>query len=820
MGYIMKHWAESWLFQQPGKIVGLLALAVMLCVNGSQIEAATINGLHLLSDRDGQRLNIAMDEAAEYQVFNLEGPRRLVLNFPHALMAKGISEVAGDGAVTAVVPQQDSSGVRVEIALAKGAKYEIAEKGNDLLISFTSEMKAGARSEGALLQDISVNDKGSVTELVLRGERMDANHNALVTNDGKTLVLDFWGGSSKLPKEYYTYTALRLNDVTIGSAEGRLRLVLSLRTGAGSNHQIDADANSMVIRFGNIEPKKSVAGLTVDAVDFQPDDRIAHLVVRTNEANPIINLQEEDGKIILDLKNATLASGQERSQDLSAFPGPVKQIDSYGMNKDVRIVARLRQKAMVSSYQSGNVLTVTMKPQDMVAVSESDEAAVRDEKVYSGQKVSFSYKDIDIRNALQLIAEMSDFNIIMSDDVSGVLTMRLVDVPWDQALDLILQARGLGKEQSGNVIRIAPLSVLKSDSDSRKAAKASAEDVAPLDTEFITLGYASVNDVKTILQGGSVKSEVAGGDVTSKDVVENSAGSGELKLLSSRGSILLDERSNTMIITDTRERLNNIKRLVAVIDKPTQQVLIEARIVEATDSFARDLGIRWGGQWNTTSAGGFTHNVGVGTPAATGNVVDLGAAVGAGAGGAIGYSLGTIGGALNLNLELSAAEQIGDIKVVSSPRVFTSNLQEALIEQDRQIPFQSSTFSGGVTTITTTLVSAKLALKVTPQITADKRIIMQLVVNKDTPIDNPIAGGAPSIDKKQVVTKLLVQNGETVVLGGIYSQTTSDTVNGVPGLMDIPLIGHFFKRKQKSDNRNELLIFITPTIIGDEVSVQ
>lgn len=818
MGYIMKHWAESRLFQQPGKIVGLLALAVMLCVNGSQIEAATINGLHLLSDRDGQRLNIAMDEAAEYQVFNLEGPRRLVLNFPHALMAKGISEVAGDGAVTAVVPQQDSSGVRVEIALAKGAKYEIAEKGNDLLISFTSEMKAGARSEGALLQDISVNDKGSVTELVLRGERMDANHNALVTNDGKTLVLDFWGGSSKLPKEYYTYTALRLNDVTIGSAEGRLRLVLSLRTGAGSNHQIDADANSMVIRFGNIEPKKSVAGLTVDAVDFQPDDRIAHLVVRTNEANPIINLQEEDGKIILDLKNATLASGQERSQDLSAFPGPVKQIDSYGMNKDVRIVARLRQKAVISSYQSGNVLTVTMKPQDMVAVAEADDAVVRDEKMYSGQKVSFSYKDIDIRNALQLIAEMSDFNIIMSDDVSGVLTMRLVDVPWDQALDLILQARGLGKEQSGNVIRIAPLGVLKSDSDSRKAARASAEEVAPLETEFITLGYASVNDVQTILQGGSVKATAATEEVTA-GAGASSSGGRELKLLSNRGSILLDERSNTMIITDTRERLNNIKRLVAVIDKPTQQVLIEARIVEATDSFARDLGIKWGGQYNTTGKGA-THTItGAGAQGGT-NIVDLGALVQAGAGGAIGYSLGTLGGALNLNLELSAAEQVGDIKVVSSPRVFTSNLQEALIEQDRQIPFQSSTFSGGVTTITTTLVSAKLALKVTPQITADKRIIMQLVVNKDTPIDNPVVGGAPSIDKKQVVTKLLVQNGETVVLGGIYSQTTSDTVNGVPGLMDIPLIGHFFKRKQKSDNRNELLIFITPTIIGDEVSVQ
>lgn len=199
--------------------------------------------------------------------------------------------------------------------------------------------------------------------------------------------------------------------------------------------------------------------------------------------------------------------------------------------------------------------------------------------------------------------------------------------------------------------------------------------------------------------------------------------------------------------------------------------------------------------------------------------MDLGAAVGAGAGGAIGYSLGTLSGALNLNLELSAAETEGEIKVVSSPRVFTSNLQEALIEEDKQIPFRQTTFAGGVATTATVLQSAKLTLKVTPQITADKRIIMQLVVNKDTPIDNPIPGGDPTIDKKTVVTKLLVKNGETVVLGGIYTQTTSDQIDGIPGLMNIPIIGYLFRHKQKKNDRNELLIFITPTIVGDDIQV-
>jgi type IV pilus assembly protein PilQ len=442
----------------------------------------------------------------------------------------------------------------------------------------------------------------------------------------------------------------------------------------------------------------------------------------------------------------------------------------------------------------------------------------RDEKVYFGQKVSFNYKDIDIRNALKLIAEMSDVNIIMSDDVTGLLTMRLVDVPWDQALDLILASKGLGKEYTGNVMRIAPLGVLKEDADARKAARKSTEEIALLETEFIQLGYASVNDVSTILKGESVAQDsaaqsAAGGGADSSSQTGGIGAEGGLKLLSERGSILLDERSNTMIITDTRERLNNIRRLIKVIDKPMQQVLIEARIVEASDTFSRDLGVKWGGTAINTH-GPYTSTF-QGRALGT-NVVDLGATVGAGAGGAIGYTLGKLGGNLNLNLELSAAETEGKIKVVSSPRVFTSNLQEALIEEDRQIPFAQTTFAGGVTTTSTILISAKLTLRVTPQVTADQRIIMELKVNKDTPIANPREGGDPTIDKKTVETRLLVKNGETVVLGGIYSQTLSDQISGVPVLKDIPLIGNLFKRKQKTDNRNELLIFITPTIVTDE----
>ncbi|MDQ6999752.1 MAG: AMIN domain-containing protein, partial [Mariprofundus sp.] len=447
----MNNWFARW--RCIGRFVpGMVVVITLVCSYALPAMAASIESLKLLSDGAGQSLRIGMDEFVEYQVFNLEGPKRLVLSFPATSLSDGIRPVQGDGGVLNVVPSQDSDGVRIEIGLTAGTKYEITEKGKDLLVLFTTESSqqatANANANGAVLQDIEVRDKGPVTELILRGRHLDVNHNALVTNEGKTMVLDFWGGKSKLPKEHYTFTSPRLNDVAIGVAEGRIRLVVSLRSGIGDTHQIDTSTNEMIVRFGQVKQAAHTGTIIVESVDFQPDDRIAHLVVRTDRADPVINLKEEDGKIVLDLKHARLADGQERTQDVRAFPGPVKQIDSYGVHKNVRIVARLRQKSVVTSYQVGNVLTVTMKPADMIAMQGGDGTA-REEKIYTGQKVSFEYKDIDIRNALKLIAEMSDLNIIMSDDVTGVLTMRLVDVPWDQALDLILSAKGLGKEKNG-----------------------------------------------------------------------------------------------------------------------------------------------------------------------------------------------------------------------------------------------------------------------------------------------------------------------------------------------------------------------------------
>jgi type IV pilus assembly protein PilQ len=795
------------------KLATAIAFAMVLSLFGTQAVAATIGSLNLLSDESGQSLSVGLDAPADYQVFDLEGPSRLVLSFPGAVLAEGINPVQGTGSVDKVFPTQDSDGVRLVIGLSQGVKYNITEQGNNLLVSFTSQAESMAKGKGAELADIQVRDQNGSTELILRGNRLDANYNALVTNQGKTMVLDFWGGESKLPKEYFSYTTRRVNAVTLGSAKGRLRLVVSLMPGAGDNHQILADVNQMIIRFGKAAAKAQTGSLLVEAVDFQPDERVAHLVIRTNDTNPSINLHEKDGNVIIDLKNAQLAEGQERSQDVRAFSGPVKQVDSYASNKDVRIVARLRQKAMVSSYQTGNVLTVTLKPEDMVSTQSGEEAA-RVGKTFSGQKVTFKYKDIDIRNALQLIAEMSELNIILSDDVEGKLTMRLIDVPWDQALDVILTSHGLAKEQMGNVIRIVPLEKMQIEQQARLQIQRGQEKLEPLISEHITLNFAVAETVASMLQGSQSTPEdsQAGASATTTGEVAAST----TTLLSKRGSVYADARTNTLIIVDTQNSVKNIKRLVESLDKPVQQVLIEARIVEATDNFTRDFGIRWGGRVSKTGGTGmnFPSTVAIGSAAGAtptgsrGFVVDLPAAGAALSGGAMGVSLGSLSGIVNLDLELSASEANSDIKIVSSPRLVAANMMKAHIKQGTMVPIVTP---GTVETpATTELVEAVMLLEITPQITSGKEILLKILITKDAPTT---VGGLTGISKKEIDTSVLLKNGETIVIGGIYTREDNVADDGVPGLKDIPILGWLFKKNTKQDNRTELLIFLTPKVI-------
>lgn len=785
--------------------VAIVVLSILMLPN--LVQASNITGVSLMDSDSGDVIRIETDSVIEYQVFDLDGPPRMVLSFPGSSLSDGIVPMKPDGeGVISIFPAKAADGARLEIGLSEMIGYKIEESDNNLIIRFSQGESENSESKtSTVIKDIEVRDKGSVTELILRGENMDANHNAFLSNNNQTLILDFWGGSSLLKKDNFKYSTQRVNDVTIGEAEGRVRLVVGLLPVDEYKQQIDVSEGELIVRFGNVTPARKASSAVVEDITFQPDDRIAHFMVRTDVVNPIVSIVEKDNIVIVNLKKAHLAQGQERSQDVSAFPGPVKQIDSYTIGENVRIVARLRDKVDITTFQQGNVFTVNLEPQDLLLSRTGGEYA--DKFAYTGKKVTFNFKNIDITNALKLISEMSNLNIIMSDDVRGTLTMRLVDVPWDQALDLILSSQGLGKNLSGNVMRIAPISVLRREHKEALEGVKDVEMLEPLITEPIQLSFARVDEIKKMLDASRLNVSTQGGD---------GASAGQAAILSPRGTYLVDKRTNTLIVTDTAQAINNVKRFISIIDKPVEQVLIEARIVEATDNFTREFGIRWGGQFSTqrTAANG-SPNLQVGSSGASdGFLVDLPAAAAA-SGGVVGVSWGAISKLLNLDLELSAAEIEGETKVISSPRILTANGGTAIISQGSDVPFVTPASGSGPATVE--FKKAELKLEVTPQITANKTVILDVDITKDAPTGVTVQGN-PILSTKKVSTSLQVKDGETIVIGGIFTRDKSNNESGVPGMKEIPILGWLFKTKKKVNDKTELLIFLTPTIVqGDGV---
>ncbi len=455
------------------------------------------------------------------------------------------------------------------------------------------------------------------------------------------------------------------------------------------------------------------------------------------------------------------------------------------------------------AYQSDKLLTIELRP----LTKDEKEEIERENAVFTGDRLTLNFQNIEVRAVLQLIADFTGMNVVVSDTVSGSLTLRLQNVPWDQALDIILKTKGLSMRQNGNVILIAPTEELASREKLELQSQKQIEELAPLRTEFIEINYAKAGDIASLL---------------------SSAGEGGGSLLSSRGSATVDARTNVVMIRDTADVLIEARKMISKLDIPVQQVLIESRIVVANHDFTKDIGVQFGasGQRNFGVPGengigmggtrpGFA-NWGDGYPAFGGDteyqglLVDLPAAQPAGS---IGIAIGKIGSYL-LQLELSAMEIEGKGEVVSSPRVITSNQHTALIEQGTEIPYLEASSSGAATV---SFKKAVLMLEVTPQITPNDRIIMDLTVKKDNV--GEIFFSIPSIDTREIQTQVLVDNGETVVLGGIYEQEAGNTKTKVPVLGDLPVVGNLFKRTEKTDDRTELLIFVTPKILKSDMKV-
>ena len=623
-----------------------------------------------------------------------------------------------------------------------------------------------------------------------------------------------------------------LDSIIAAEAKDRTRLVMNLDKLVPYDTRVDG--NNIVVMLGASNPAGSIVATNgggspstravasadatgareIRSIDFRRGaDGAGRIVVKLSDPHIHINLRQLGSQIVVDFADAGLPAPLMRRYDATDFGTPVGGFDVTRVGNGARIAINATGDYEQLAYQSDDQYVVEVQAKRKAAVAQDEKP------IYTGERLTLNFQEIETRAVLQLLADASGQNIVVSDSVTGNVTLRLQNVPWDQALDIVLRTKGLDKRKQDNVIIVAPQEELAAREKADLAAKKDIQELAPLRSEYLQVNYAKAADMAALIktQSGS--------------------------LLSPRGSVAVDERTNTLLLQDTSDRLGDIRRLVATLDIPVRQVLIEARIVIVNDDFERDLGARVGftavqpnGNGVVTTSGTatatdtivgsamsnasqtgspFPVNIPTGTTGApTRYNVNLPVANPAGS-----FALGILGSNFLVDLELSAAQAETRAAVISSPRVITANQKEATIEQGVEIPYQQSA-SSGATTIS--FKKAVLSLKVTPQITPDNRIILDLDVKNDTVGKIVVTSGGvnvPSIDTREIATQVLVNDGQTVVLGGILETTSRDASTKVPFLGDVPVLGNFFKTTTKTDNKDELLIFVTPKIVREGVNV-
>ncbi len=643
-------------------------------------------------------------------------------------------------------------------------------------------------------------------------------------NNPPRIVLDFPNTANGLGKKTIAVDGSMLYSMDVVQAGDRTRLVLNLaRPGSYETHidkgqllltlkasESAASTTNVTTRFAQATPGEQKHSLR--DVDFRRGKSgEGRIVVDLSDTNTGIDIRKEGKTLVVDFINTALPANLQRRLDVTDFGTPVQTIDTYRLGDNVHMVIQPKGNWEHSAYQADRRFILEVKP-----VAEEARLGPGEKPRYTGQKLSLNFQNVEVRSVLQVIADFTGLNIITSDSVTGNLTLRLKDVPWDQALDIILQAKGLSKRQEGNVIWIAPTDELATREKLELEAKQQISELEPVRTESFQLNYQKADAVQKILSDP------------------------KQKILSKRGSVVIDERTNTLFVQDTPTKLEEIHKLIAQIDVPVRQVLIESRIVEASDTFSKDLGARLG--VNDAAGQGFPIGPGSGTrtliggqleatQAQTGQLtstttptlsnalnVNLPAAnVGGFPASALSLILFKAGGTRFLNMEISALQADGKGKILSNPRIVTADQQEATIEQGTEIPYQQATSSGATSV---SFKKAVLSLKVKPQITPDDNIIMDLQVNKDTPDYQHITAGVPPLLTKNLKTQVLVENGGTVVIGGIYSQTQNETVTKVPLLGDIPVLGNLFKNRASQNDKTELLIFVTPKILKESLNIR
>jgi len=627
------------------------------------------------------------------------------------------------------------------------------------------------------------------------------------------IALDFPGTTSNIARKIPIGMGIA-RSINAVEAKGRTRVVLNLVRMVPYETRVDGQDFYIILgsdavtgaapAMADSEPGEGGEAVhqvierqhEIKNIDFRRGKKgEAHIIVTlSNPATPV-NITEEGGNVVLDFLGAKLPDEFIRRLDVIDFATPVTTIDSFMEKSNARLIVKAEGDYEQLAYQANETFTLEIAP-----LTEAEKEVKRDKFGYSGERLSLNFQDIEIRAVLQLIADFTDINMVTSDTVQGSVTLRLQNVPWDQALDLILKTKGLAKREQGNVMLIAPSEEIAAREKQEFESLKQVDELAPLFSEVIQINYAKASDIAGILSSSN-----------------NS-------MMSDRGRVSVDERTNNLLVRDTPEKLEDILRLIDDLDIAVRQVLIESRIVIANDDFKRDVGARFG-------ASGFK-NQGSGNQEITSGSLNGTTQIGNGdvwefddrmnvnlpvVGDAGSLGLAVLGSNFLIEMELSAMQAEGKGEVVSSPRVITSNQSVGIIEQGVEVPYQEASSSGATTT---SFKKAVLSLEVTPQITPDDRIIMDLIVKKDNVLRVAGGGTIPSIETREVQTQVLVENGETVVLGGIYEQNKSDGVEKVPFFGDIPVIGALFRRTVKQDAKNELLIFVTPKILKESLGAR
>lgn len=863
-------------------VVGLLSWGA---ATWASTPLNVLTRLEVRPTSSGAQVVIAGSRPPTFTVFRLADPDRLVVDVSSSDVSTIRGQHDGRGPVTGVVASQftdDRASVgRLLVALDHAGPYEVHADGNTVVVAVQGagvlskspsdpNVLASHGDERAVKEPAhsltSISVKGNALTLLADGEV--TRYQVLDLANPPRVALDVYGvglgtkvrhphtgpfaglraGAHQdkvrfvvdvdgaMPVSQVAFTARGLNwrldrpDVSPAVAQAKAS------TGAVGDAEVEIDGKTVPLKGAELaatrvrpEPPAAATPRSSERAEileltFRDSPQGGHVVLKLRGKAKLHVERPDAQSAVLVLESAHLPKRLERSLDTSALGTPIKMVSAFsvpGAEGKVRIVVaadgaleerveetpgglswRLSAKGVKTEAVSVNEKTAAFTSESVAYAAEG--APQRSE--FSGKKVSFEFKDIDIHNLLRVIAEVSKRNVVVSDDVGGKVTIRLRNVPWDQALELILRSKGLGKEEIGNIIRVAPLATLEHEATARAARKLAVQKQEELRVQLVPVNYAKADELSARVK----------------------------EVLSERGSVVVDTRTNVLIVRDINSGIEKARSLVQNLDTPTPQVLIESRIVEANTTFSRQIGVQWGGAGqaaqgtnNATGlqfpnsvrvAGGLDATGPLGGISSTPNfAVNMPAAVGAGSGGALGFVFGSAGGALALNLRLSALENRGDVKTISAPKVATMDNMAARISQGVSVPYSQVSASG----VNTIFIEARLSLDVLPHITQNGSVLMTIKAENNQP--DPASTGAngqPAIQRKEASTQVLVKDGDTTVIGGIYVRRTGATSAMVPFFAHIPIIGFFFRTDTEGENRQELLIFITPRILNRQTIAQ